>query len=92
MMPYKFEIKPKLEKKLKKIEKKDPVMFKAARDKIEEIIKNPRHYKPLRYDMKGLRRVHLEKSFVLVFEIDEEAEMVRFLDLGHHDEIYRKKY
>ena len=92
MMPYKFEIKPKLEKKLKKIEKKDPVMFKAARDKIEEIIKNPRHYKPLRYNMKGLRRVHLEKSFVLVFEIDEEAEMVRFLDLGHHDEIYRKKY
>ena len=91
-MQYKFEIKPKLEKKLKKIEKKDPVMFKAARDKIEEIIKNPRHYKPLRYDMKGLRRVHLEKSFVLVFEIDEEAKMVRFLDLGHHDEIYRKKY
>ena len=91
-MPYKFEIKPRLEKKLKKIEKKDPVMFKAARDKIEEIIKNPSHYKPLRYDMKGLRRVHLEKSFVLVFEIDEEAEMVRFLDLGHHDEIYRKKY
>jgi len=91
-MPYKFEIKPKLEKKLKKIEKKDPVMFKAARDKIEEIIKNPRHYKPLRYDMKGLRRVHLEKSFILVFEIDEEAKMVRFLDLGHHDEIYRKKY
>lgn len=92
MMPYKFEIKPKLEKKLKKIEKKDPVMFKAARDKIEEIIKNPQHYKPLRYDMKGLRRVHLEKSFVLAFEIDEEAKMVRFLDLGHHDEIYRKKY
>jgi YafQ family addiction module toxin component len=92
VMQYKFEIKPKLEKKLKKIEKKDPVMFKAARDKIEEIIKNPRHYKPLRYDMKGLRRVHLEKSFVLMFEIDEEEKMVRFLDLDHHDEIYRKKY
>ncbi len=91
-MQYKFEIKPKLEKKLKKIEKKDPVMFKAARDKIEEIIKNPRHYKPLRYDMKGLRRVHLEKSFVLMFEIDEEEKMVRFLDWGHHDEIYRKKF
>jgi mRNA-degrading endonuclease RelE of RelBE toxin-antitoxin system len=39
-----------------------------------------------------LRRVHPEKSFVLVFEIDEVAKMVRFLDLGHHDEIYRKKY
>jgi len=42
--------------------------------------------------MKGLRRVHLEKSFVSVFEIDEEEKMVRFLDLDHHDEIYRKKY
>jgi YafQ family addiction module toxin component len=67
-------------------------MFKAARDKVKEIIENPRHYKPLRYDLKGLRRVHLEKSFVLVFEIDEEEKMVRFLDLDHHDEIYRKKY
>ena len=91
-MQYRLEIKPKLEKKLKKIEKKDPVMFKAARDKIEEIIKNPRHYKPLRYDKKGLRRVHLEKSFVLMFEIDEEERIVRFLDFGHHDEIYRKRY
>lgn len=92
MMQYRLEIKPKLEKKLKKIEKKDPVMFKAARDKIEEIIKNPRHYKPLKHGLKGLRRVHLEKSFVLVFEIDEQERIVRFLDLGHHDEIYRKRY
>ena len=91
-MPYKFEIKPKLEKKLKKIEKKDPVMFKAVRDKIEGTIKNPHHYKPLRYNMKGLRRVHLEKSFVLVFEVEEEEKMVRFLDFGHHDEIYRKRH
>jgi len=39
-----------------------------------------------------LRRVHLEKSFVLVFEIDEEEKMVKFLNLDHHDEIYRKRY
>jgi len=91
-MPYRFEIKPKLEKKLKKIEKKDPVMFKAVREKIKEIIKKPYHYKPLRHNLKGSRRVHLEKSFVLVFEIDEAEKTVRFLDMGHHDEIYRKKH
>lgn len=91
-MQYRFEIKPKLEKNLKKIEKKDPVMFKSAREKIKKIIKNPYHYKPLRHDLKGLRRVHLEKSFVLVFEIDEKEKMVRFLDLGHHDEIYSKRH
>jgi mRNA-degrading endonuclease RelE of RelBE toxin-antitoxin system len=27
----------------------------------------------------------------LVFEIAEEEKMVRFLDLGHHDEIYKKR-
>ena len=90
-MQYRFEIKPKLDEKLKKIEKKDPMLFKAARDKIEEIIKNPHHYKPLRYNLKSLRRVHLEKSFVLVFEIEEAENIVRFLDLNHHNEIYRKK-
>ena len=58
-MQYKFEIKPKLEKKLEKIEKKHPVLFKAARNKINEIIQNPYHYKSLRYDLKGLKRVHL---------------------------------
>ena len=91
-MPYKFEIKPKLEKKLKKIEKKDPVMFKAVRGKIEGIIEKPHRYKPLRHDLKGLKRVHLEKSFVLVFEVDEEEKMVRFLDLDHHDGIYGKRH
>ena len=84
-MQYRFEIKPKLEKK-------DPVMFKAVREKIKEIIKKPYRYKPLRYNLKGSRRVHLEKSFVLVFEIDEAEKTVRFLDMGHHDEIYRKKH
>ena len=91
-MHYRFEIKPKLEKKLKKIQKKDPVMFKAARDKIERILRNPHHYKPLRHDLKGLRRVHIGKSYVLIFEIDETTKTIRFLDLGHHDEIYGKRH
>ncbi len=91
MSQYNFEIKPLLEKKLVKIKKKDRTLFIAVREKIKEIIENPQHYKPLRYDMKGLRRVHVEKSFVLVFEIDEDGRIVRFLDLDHHDKIYRKR-
>ena len=63
-MQYRFEIKPKLEKKLNRIEKKDTVMFKAVRKKIKEIVENPHHYKLLRYDLKGLRRVHIQKSFL----------------------------
>lgn len=55
--------------------------------KIEEIVIDPEHYKPLRYDMKNIRRVHIAKSFVLTFKIEGGA--VRFLDLEHHDKVYR---
>ena len=72
--------------------KKNKKLYDAVMKSVEEIIKNPHHYKQLRYNLKGLRRVHLKKSFVLIFEIDEEKKMVSFLDFGHHDEIYRKRY
>jgi YafQ family addiction module toxin component len=75
---------------LKKLSKKDRKLFDAAMKKIEEVSANPQRYKPLRYDLKGRRRVRLEKSFVLVFSIDEEERIVTFLDLQHHDEVYRR--
>jgi YafQ family addiction module toxin component len=59
--------------------------------KAKEILENPTRYKPLRHDLRGLRRVHLEKSFVLVFEVDEEIRAVTLVDLQHHDDIYRRK-
>jgi mRNA-degrading endonuclease RelE of RelBE toxin-antitoxin system len=40
-------------------------MYGAVK-KIEEIVKDPYHYKPLRHDLKNIRRVHIRKSFVLV--------------------------
>ncbi|MFO7967356.1 MAG: type II toxin-antitoxin system mRNA interferase toxin, RelE/StbE family [Archaeoglobaceae archaeon] len=87
---YKYYIERKLKKKLKKISKKDKKFYEIVINKIEEIIENPSHYKPLRYNLKALRRVHVDKSFVIIFEIDEENEIVRFLDLDHHDRIYKK--
>jgi len=40
--------------------------------------------------MKGTRRVHVAKSFVLVYEFDENNKIIRLLDYDHHDKIYRK--
>ena len=75
-----YEIKPSLEKILSKIKKKDPIMFKAIINKIEEIVnsENPDHYKPLRHDLKNKKRVHILKSFVLIFSW--EKELISFLD------------
>jgi len=56
--------------------------------KMAEILQNPEHYKELRNVMKGTRRVHIIKSFVLTYRID--GEYVKFMDFDHHDNIYKK--
>ena len=88
---YRYSIEKKLKATLKRTYKKNRGLYEAVMKKIEEVIKNPHRYKPLRYDLKGLQRVHVGKSFVLVFEIDEITQTVKFFDLDHHDEIYSKR-
>lgn len=85
--PFSFEIKPELAKKLKKIKKKDSFLFIRIQKKIFEIVEHPSHYKPLKYGMKNIRRVHFD-PYVLTFTINEEEQLVEFLDFEHHDKIY----
>jgi YafQ family addiction module toxin component len=85
--PYSFEIKPDLMKKLRKIKKKDSLLFMRVQKKIFEIIEHPAHYKPLKYGMKSIRRVHFDPD-VLTFTVNEKEHLIEFLDFAHHDEIY----
>ncbi|MBS3134034.1 type II toxin-antitoxin system RelE/ParE family toxin [Candidatus Woesearchaeota archaeon] len=55
-----------------------------------KIVQNPQHCKPLKYDLAGERRVHIMKSFILKFEIDEQNKIVTFFFFWHHDEAYRR--
>ena len=87
---YNYEIIPSLQKELNKFFKKDKKLYIIVMNKIEEILENPQHYKPLKYDLAGERRVHIMKSFVLKFEIDENTKTVTFIFFGHHDEAYRR--
>ncbi|MBU1975956.1 MAG: type II toxin-antitoxin system RelE/ParE family toxin [Nanoarchaeota archaeon] len=87
-MNYSLEISDQLDRKLSKLSKKNPKQIEIIDKKAKEICNNPHHYKPLRGDMKGARRVHIESSFVLTFEIIEETKTVRLLDYDHHDKIY----
>lgn len=73
---------------MKKLRKKDSARYDRVAKKMNEIVENPHVYKPLGNEMAGRRRVHFD-PFVLVFSIDEENKMVRFLDFGHHDKIYK---
>ncbi len=85
---YLLDTKPDVDKIFSKLSKKDPKQLRIIFRKIEQIVENPYHFKPLRGDMKGARRVHIDKSFVLIYEIDEENKLVRLLDYDHHDNIY----
>ncbi len=87
-MYYGLEISDKLDKVFEKLSKKDKKQLQIIHRKVEEIRKNPSHYKPLRGDLSGARRVHIDKSFVLVFEVDEANMVVRLVGYDHHDKIY----
>jgi len=86
------EIKPQLRKALNKLSKKDAAAYEAVLNKIREIInsKDIEHYKNLRYGMKEMKRVHVAKSFVLVFSYDKAKDFVSFIDYDYHDKIYKR--
>ncbi|MFH1421055.1 MAG: type II toxin-antitoxin system RelE/ParE family toxin [Candidatus Aenigmatarchaeota archaeon] len=77
-----------MQKKTEKLAKKNKPLAEALNSKVEEILQNPYHYKPLRSPMEHMRRVHILKSFVLIFSIDEKNKTVILQNLAHHDEAY----
>jgi len=87
-MKYELDISDELESKFSKLAKKDKKQLMIIHKKVEKVRENPYHFKPLRGDMHGARRVHIDKSFVLTYEVDEANKIVRLLDYDHHDSIY----
>lgn len=85
---YALAISEKLDKIMQKLEKKSKRQLEAINMKVQQILENPYHFKPLRGDMHGAREAHIDKSFVLTYEIDEKSKMVKLLDYDHHDKIF----
>ena len=87
---YNLEIKPSCQRDIEKLCRKNSLLRKIIENKMKEILQNPWHYKPLRYDLVSERRVHIMKNFVLKFEIHESRQAVEFIFFGHHDNAYRR--
>ena len=88
-MIYLLEIADNVDKSFRKLAKKDKVTFSAINKKINEILTNPQHYKPLKAPMQNLRRVHISGSFVLIYKIIEETKTVKLIEFEHHDKAYK---
>ncbi|MPN06341.1 hypothetical protein SDC9_153597 [bioreactor metagenome] len=85
---YKLLIKGKLLKELRKLNKKNHVLFEAVFKKADEICVNPQHYKNLNYPLNKYKRVHIDSNFVLCFSVDEKAQNVTLVKLAHHEDAY----
>ena len=88
-MPWDLEISPEFERDYAKLCSKNAGFRRAVDRKIEQILTNPLHYKPLRAPLQGFRRVHVGGSFVLIFQPLETQQVVRLITLAHHDDAYR---
>ena len=86
---YRLAIKEELDKKFKKLQKKDKEMLRLIGRKVQDILEDPYRFKPLRKPLENKRRVHIGGSFVLIYEISEKEKRVTLFDFDHHDNVYK---
>lgn len=86
---FALEVAASCQESLRKSTRRNRPLQKALERKIEQILANPFHFKPLRAPLHNQRRVHIGGSFVLIYEVDLPRRVVKLLKFAHHDEAYR---
>lgn len=89
---FNYEFSEELKVIIKHLNKKDRTKSLIMAKKVEEIVNNDiksiERYKNLRSPLHHLKRVHIDKHFVLTFQVDKEKNFILFVDFDHHDNIY----
>ncbi len=86
---YSLAIKPELDRKLAKLVKKNKKQYEIIMKKVKEVLQSPQRYKNLRKPLQNWKRVHIDKSFILAFSVNENKRLVTLEDYDHHDKIYK---
>ena len=76
------------ERILHRLRKKNPDLARALISHFPKLEREPELGKPMRYALRTFRRIHVEGSFVLLYEIRKRD--VHLIDFDHHDKIYKK--
>jgi YafQ family addiction module toxin component len=91
-MSVQYDFSDELKETLEKLFKKDRNTYEALMKKIIEITSREAHeleyYKNMRYGLSDYKRVHIAKSFVLLFKVDKKNKFILFDRFDHHDNIY----
>lgn len=91
-MAYTFDASAQFTEDYRKVCRKNASFQRMLDLKVRQILDHletmPEHYKPLRGDLAGVRRVHIS-SFVVFFRIHKNIQTVEFLGIDHHDSAYK---
>ena len=89
---YDLDIKPTADQIFKKMARKNKAQLMKVYRKIQEIQENPHHrYKHLRKPLDDFYRVHIDSSFVLIFDINHSGRIIEIYYFTHHDDVYKWK-
>ena len=93
-MPFSFDLSEELKATIRVLAKKDPKTVEVLNKKIKQITSSDDltigHYKNLRYGLSEYKRVHVARSFVLLFKVLRKEKHIIFDKFGHHDDIYKR--
>jgi len=89
---FEFNLTSSLKKELKKLSKKDKILFEIFKKKLTEIINRDKNsinsYKNLKRPLNKYKRIHLDDKFILIFKVDLKDNHILFIKIVHWDEAY----
>ena len=92
---YDIHFIPEFDEFMEDLSKKEPnthdQIIKKIIDIAETLEWSDKHYKNLQNPLNKFRRVHLNKTFVLIVRVNHNARMVEFFVYDHHNTVYQNK-
>ncbi|MFA5746155.1 MAG: addiction module toxin RelE [archaeon] len=93
-MPFNSVLSEELKETIKRLYSKDKQHFTELNKKMLQIVDCDRetinHYKNLKYNSSDYKRVHIGKSFILLFSVDIQNNIIYFAKFEHHDKAYKR--
>ncbi len=93
-MAFSFQLSDELKEKIRALAKKDKKTAEIINKKIKQITGSDEtsidHYKNLQHGLSDYKRVHIAKSFVLIFKVSKKEKSILFDRFDHHDNIYKR--